>query len=235
MSLTCVSCYFNVPNKHGNTYIEQWFENTLAINCPYVFFTNKENVDIIKKYRKGYPTHFIEMNIENFYTYKYLDKMVTHPIHSPSIELNLIWNEKIFMVYYASQLNPFNSEWFKWIDAGLCTYRYQKPPQCVFPNERKLVDLPKDKFIFSSSNSSICDIKQINKNNYYHHVSGTYMVHKHFINAYSVIYQIYLDKLVDKNNIWTDQVIHTHIYKDYPNLFFKLGDGYGEITKYLFE
>jgi hypothetical protein len=43
-----------------------------------------------------------------------------------------------------------------------------------------------------------------------------------------------LEKLLDKNNIWTEQVLLTHIYKDNPNLFFKLCDGYGEIVKYLF-
>jgi hypothetical protein len=61
------------------------------------------------------------------------------------------------------------------------------------------------------------------------------MVHKHFINAYSVIYQIYLEKLVDKNNIWTDQVIHTHIYKKHPELFFQISSGYGEIVNQLFQ
>jgi hypothetical protein len=235
MSLNCVSAYYNIPNKHGNTYTEEWFKITLAINCPYVFFTNKESIEIIRKYREGYPTVFIELNIEEFYTYKYKNRITPHPIHSPSVELNLIWNEKIFMIYYASQINPFNSEWFKWIDAGLCTYLYQKPPQCVFPNERKLDDLPKDKFIFSSSDSDVFEKEQVNDTNYYHYVSGTYLLHKNFINAYSVIYKIYMDKLINEKNIWTDQVIHTHIYKDYPKLFFKLGDGYAVITKYLFE
>ena len=47
--LTCVSAYFPVKNKHDNKYLE-WFENTLSINCPYVFFTNSKSVDIIKKY-----------------------------------------------------------------------------------------------------------------------------------------------------------------------------------------
>ena len=39
---------------------------------------------------------------------------------------------------------------------------------------------------------------------------------------------------MDKNNIWTDQIVLSHIYKDYNDLFFKLGDTYGEIVKKLF-
>ena len=230
MSTTCVSCYYEIKNKHGNKF-NDWFKNTLAINCPYVFFSNKQGIEFIKQYRSSYPTYYIELEIEDFYTYKYKDRMLTHPIHCPSVELNLVWNEKIFMLEKAHLLNPFNSEWFKWIDAGMCIYRNLYPPQTVFPNLDKINNLPHDKFIYSSSEPYNENL--VKNTNYYHHISGTYIIHKNMINQFVAIYKIYLDKLVDKNNIWTDQVILTHIYKDTPNLFFKLCDGYGEIARYL--
>jgi len=228
MELTCVSCYFSVKNKHNDNYLN-WFKNTLSINCPYVFFTNKK--DIIKQFRKDLPTYYIECELKDFYTYKYKDKMITHPNHCPSIELNLIWNEKIFMIEKASEINPFHSSWFKWIDAGLCIYRNVAPPNKPFPNIDKLQNLPIDKFIYSSS-TPYCE-KSVG-NNYYHHISGTFILHKNIINKYTTIYKDYLEKKIDKNNIWTEQVIYTHIYKDFPDLYFKLCDGYGEITKVLF-
>ena len=231
MTTTCVSCYYKINNKHGDKYNE-WFKNTLAINCPYVIFSNKEGIEIIKQYRSSYPTYYIELEIEDFYTYKYKDKIQTDPIDCPSVELNLVWNEKIFMLQKAYLLNPFNSDWFKWIDAGIYTYRTTYPPQSVFPNLDKLNKLPQDKFIYSSSqpyNESLVTV-----GNYYHHISGTsYIIHKSIINLFVTIYKMYLDKLVDKNNIWTDQVILTHIYKDNPDVFFKFCDGYGEITRNL--
>ena len=230
--LTCVSAYFHVKNKHADKYLD-WFENTLSINCPYVFFTNSKSIDIIKKYRKGLPTYYIECDIEDFFTYKYRNKMITHQTHCPSIELNLIWNEKIFMIQKAYEINPFNSEWFQWIDAGICNYRDKKPPNISFPNINKLNLLPKNKFIYSSSCGYIKNL--VTKTNYYHHISGTtYLIHKSLINTFVNIYQLYLENLVDKNNIWTDQLLLTHIYKDNPNLFFKLCDGYGVIVDYLF-
>jgi hypothetical protein len=230
--LTCVSAYFPVKNKHDNKYLK-WFENTLSINCPYVFFTNSKYIDIIKKYRKHLPTYYVDCEIEDFFTYKYRNQMITHQIHCPSVELNLIWNEKIFMIKKAYEINPFNSEWFQWIDAGICTYRDNLPPNITFPNINKLNLFPKDKFIYSSSNEYINNL--VTKTNYYHHISGTsYLIHKSLINRFVDIYQLYLDKLVDKDNIWTDQLLLTHIHKDNPDLFFKLCDGYGEIVKYLF-
>lgn len=151
--LTCVSGYWIIKNKHNNNF-NKWFENTLKINCPYIFFGNKESIELIKKYRNELPTYYIELNIEEFITYKYKDKMITDTVHCPSVELNLVWNEKIFMLKRALNINPFMSDYFCWIDAGICIYRKNKPPNSVFPNINKLNNLSTDKFNYSSSTLS---------------------------------------------------------------------------------
>lgn len=235
-NMTCVSGYWKVNNKYcdisGNSYTE-WFKNTLQINCPYVFFSDKETIKTIKKYRHHLPTFYVECNMEDFFTQKYKEKMITHPEHCPSIEVNLIWNEKIFLIKKALEFNPFSSDFFCWADAGLCTYRDNLPPTIPFPNLDKLNKLPTDKFIYSSS-YHYNEIK-VKKDNYYHHITGTtYILHKNIINNFADIYEKYLDKLIDKNNIWTDQVILTHIYKDHKDLFFKLCIGYGEIFPHMY-
>ena len=233
MTLTCVSGYWKIKNKHDNKF-ENWFNNTLKINCPYVFFSDKETIEIIKKYRKNLPTHYIECNIRDFNTYKFKDKMVTHQVHCPSVELNLIWNEKIFLIEKAIELNPFNTEYFMWMDAGMCSFRNRIPPSTQFPNINKLNKLPKDKFIYSSTHNFTYNEKFV-KGQYHlhHHVSGTYLFHKNIINKLVEIYKKYLS-LIDKNDIWTDQVIWTLIYKDNKELFFKLCDNFGTIPFYLY-
>ena len=228
--MTCVSAYWNVKNKHDNSYYN-WFNNTLKIDCPYVFFSDKETIEIIKKYRENLPTFYVECNISDFVTYKYKDRMITHSTHCPSVELNLIWNEKIFLIRKALELNPFFTDFFCWIDAGICIYRNQPPPERPFPNI-DISKLPKDKFIYSSSNPY--KESYVKNRTYYHHISGTYILHKNIINKFASIYENYLDRLVDRNNIWTDQVLLTHIYKDNKTLFYKLCDGYGEIVRSLY-
>jgi hypothetical protein len=230
-NMTCVSAYWVVDNKHGTKY-NNWFKNSLRINCPYVFFSDKETIELIKKYREGLPTYFVEYNISDFNTYKYKDKIKTHSLHCPSVELNLIWNEKIFLIKKAFDLNPFLTDFFCWVDAGLCTYRETVCPTIPFPNINKLNSLPKDKFIYSSSDPYSEEL--VNKNNYYHHISGTFILHKNIINKFTDLYKDYLEKLIDKNNIWTEQVILTHIFKDNKNLFYKLCSGYGEIFSVMY-
>lgn len=230
-NITCVSGFWKVKNKHGDNY-DNWFQNTLRINCPYVFFGDENSLEVVKRHRKDLPTFYIELNIEDFFTHQLKDKMITHPVHCPSVELNLIWNEKIFLIEKALEKNPFNSDFFFWIDAGICIYRDKKPPICPF-SSNKIDSLPKNKFIYSSS-EPYYELR-VTENSYYHHISGTYILHKSMIPTFANIYRNYLDKLISKQNIWTDQVVLTHIYKDNKDLFFKLSDGYGSIAPRLYD
>lgn len=226
-NITCVSGYWQITNKHNNNYLK-WFNNSLKVNCPYVFFSNKQGIELIKKYRGVLPTYYIECEIADFYTWKYREKMIAHPKHCPSIELNLIWNEKIFLLQKASELNPFRSEWFHWIDSGMCIYRDTPPKNIPMPR----IELPINKFIYCSSNPYYPEA--VTRTSYYHHISGTYLLHVSMVSTIVDLYKTYLDKLVDKNNIWTDQVILTHIFKDHSDIFLCLCDGYGEISRLLF-
>jgi hypothetical protein len=231
--LTAVSGYWIVKNKFDTEYLT-WFHNTLKIDCPYVFFGNTESIELAKKYRGSLPTYYIECDISDFYTYKFKDFMITHERHCPSVELNMIWNEKLFLIERAAKLNPYNSEFFAWIDAGICVYRDQAPPIKSFPDLNKLANLPKDKFIFTTSDNKVFQPNRINT--YYHYIAGTsYLLHKNLIGVVIDKYQEYLDTLLKaSDNIYTDQLILTHIYNDFPDLFYCLGHDYGELVPLLY-
>ena len=235
--LTVVSGFWLVKNKYsnltGHNYLT-WFTTSLRINCPYVFYGSKETIEIVKKYRVGLPTQYVECDIAEFTTNKYKGLMKTHSQHCPSIELNMIWNEKIFLIHKTAQSNPYNSTYFAWIDAGVCPYRTAGPPASKFPDMAKLMALPKDKFIFTSS-CEIFNRFMVDPRNYYHYIAGTaFLLHIDLVGQFTQLYKGYLDKLVSKNNIYTDQVILTYIYRDQPHLFHKLGHGYGQIVPLLF-
>ena len=122
-----------------------------------------------------------------------------------------------------------------WIDAGMSSFRNWMPPPVPFPDARKLSRFLKDKFIYSSSHNFMYNENFKRGQHCLHHdVSGTYILHKDLINRFVDIFAKYLDQLVDKSDIWTDQVTLTHIYKDQPELFFKLCDNYATIPYYLY-
>lgn len=235
--LTCVSGFWPIKNKHG-TKFQDWFKTSLHINCPYVFFTTQQGIEFIKPFRKDLPTHYIECNIENFYTYQYKDNMPVHPKHCPSKELNLIWHEKLFLIERAAEVNPFHSEFFCWVDAGVCVYREKPPTHLPFPNLQKLQQLPKDKFIYSTSSEPFLP-HLVTTKSYYHYIAGTaYVLHANIIDHFVQLYKAYLTKIFIKSefykeNLWTDQILWTHIFKANPHKFYKIGEGYGEVMHVL--
>lgn len=235
MSTTIVSGYWSVKGKHSHESFNQWFNYTLRINCPYIFFGNQESIDLVKRVRHDLPTHYILLEINDFYTQKYKKHLADHHIHVPSPDVCLIWLEKIFLMQKAKSMNIYRSDYFMWVDAGICVFRNHPPPLEAFPNINKISVLPKDKFIFTSSQEpyeSYC----VHENNYYHYISGTaFVMHVDFMDTFTEVYQSYLDRIITHHNwVNTEQKIFTHMYRDDESLFFKLGEGYGELVLCLY-
>ena len=230
--LTCVSGYWMCKNKHNNQYEDLWFKTTLKIQCPYVFFGDKESLKVIKFFRGDLPTHYIELEIQDFFTCRFKDRMITDERHCPSVELNLIWNEKIFLIEKAAALNIFQSEFFSWVDAGICVFREYPPPPLPYPNKNKLAALPRTKFIYCASEPY--QESRVDEPNW-HHISGSsFMLHKNIIAPFVNIYSTYLEKLITTEKVWTDQIIWTHIFRDHKHLFYEACFGYGGLCIILY-
>ena len=230
--MTCVSGFWKVKNKINKDYF-MFFTNTLAINCPYVFFTANENIEKIKNYRKNYLTYFIEKNIEDFKTYKLNIKNEINALNVTSKELGLIWLEKMNLVLEASIINPYKSEWFCWIDAAIPIYRDTQPSQLPFPNPDKINLLSKTQINYcTSENIDNLQLNKIKKWEYVHNISGTFIIHISIINKIHNLFYKYLDICISETTKYTcysDQCILTRIYVDYPELFNKIGNTYGQI------
>lgn len=226
---TIVSGYWSVKGKHSNEKFDSWFKNTLRINCPYIFFGNKESIETAKRIRFDLPTEYVLLELDDFYTNKYKNHIAEHKIHVPSPEVCLIWLEKIFLLQKAKEMNTFNSDYFMWVDAGICVLRNQSPPSEKFTCE-KINLLPKNKFIFTSSEEPF-DNHCVHSNNYYHYISATaFILHIDFIDEFTEIYKTFLDRFINHYNwVNTEQKILTHMFSEKPELFFKLGEGYGNL------
>ena len=232
-NLTIVSGYWKVTGKYSSDKYMLWFNNTLSTNCPYVFFGNEESINIVKTIRKDLPTHYVNMEISDFYSYRFKDTVKPMPPHVPSTEVNLIWNEKVNLVNKAKEINLFDSEFYMWLDAGAYPYRDKKPDVTkTYPNEEKLNLLPKNKFIFSTSDFENFEEYKVHDNNYYHYIcAGSFIMHKSFVNLFAELYRKYMDKYLSQYNwVNTEQKILTHIYTENRDMFYCLTYGYGNVV-----
>ena len=232
-NFTCVSGYWNVNNKHGNKF-NDWFINTLDINCPYVFFTTEDNINNIRQFRKNYLTYFVSKNIIDFKTYKLNMTNEIHSTHVPSKDLGLVWLEKMNLVLEASQLNPYSSEWFCWVDAGICVYRENKPSTNIFPNPEKMRLLSKTQINYSTSETISKEKLNTIRNweNVHNIAGGAFILHISIVSKIYDLFYKYLNICIHETNKFTCysvQCILARIYIDYPELFNKIGDEYGRI------
>ncbi|OXA47695.1 protein HtrL [Folsomia candida] len=140
---TLVTAFFGMEKaKHSLEEYKVWLKNFLGqVDTPIVIFTQPKFKDLMVQVRNGRPTHFVLYNeiwdvpwlLEPHSLHDDYHKM--HAIdpersrHSP--ELYAVWNSKPWFLQTMSELNPFNSTYFYWMDVG-----------CVRESDIKLGNYP---------------------------------------------------------------------------------------------
>jgi hypothetical protein len=87
-----------------------------------------------------------------------------------------------------------------------------------------------------SENITNDELNKIKKWEYVHNISGCFIINISMIQTLYDLFYKYLDKCINETNTFTcysDQCILTRIYIDYPDLFNKIGNNYGEIIEEL--
>ena len=132
--LTLVTAYYQIPSKHSKEEYIKWMKLTLQLNCSMIIFSIKNFTEKIKEIRPmslHNKTIFIELEIEDFYSYKkYINEFnKAHRIDPErtlhSVPLYLVWAEKCHFLKKAIINNYFDSTCFYWIDAGYFRKEYE--------------------------------------------------------------------------------------------------------------
>ena len=152
MQTTIVTAYFELPisKKNHGQYIE-WMKNMLLIQTPMVVFSDEKSKPVIQQIRGNLPTHYITIDFPDFYTYRYEMNFYEHQTmdheifigHNP--QLYMIWNEKSHFLKRAAETNPFQTEYFLWVDIGC--FRNTNKSYLKWPNPEKVAQLEKGKML----------------------------------------------------------------------------------------
>ena len=155
-NLTLVTALYKIKSKRSFYFYQQWINNFLKINKPVIFFIDPKISETIKSKRSSKfknKTKWIELEMKEFYTYKkylkyfketnLIDKERYH-----TVELYLVWAEKIVFLKKAIEDNPFNSTCFYWIDAGYFRERsYKQNFLDNWPSTKRCIEDPRITFI----------------------------------------------------------------------------------------
>ena len=126
--VTVVSAYYSIKSKRSKEeYIERIKRFWSYIPCNLIFFTDKEHTPFIEDVRKEFKdiTKVITLEFEEFEALKKHPRSFWEKQHGINLEkyhtpdLYMVWFEKKEFVLKSIKLNPFNSEYFVWCDAGI--------------------------------------------------------------------------------------------------------------------
>ena len=132
--VTFVSALFNIDRVDGRKWDEylKWFDITLKLKVPMVLFVTEDLVEFVRERRADDQTELIIQSIEEI-PYYYLKDTIQKILDSDQYKEDISDPERIeckqamySVIQYskfpwltrASEVNPFGSDYFFWLDAG---------------------------------------------------------------------------------------------------------------------
>jgi hypothetical protein len=152
-----VSAWYRVKNKlNSYTKYQQWMQYFFMMtSCLLIVFTNQESLIDLEPYKNQPNVILVMKELPDFYVYRYLQCWQNNNTRSKhfkpyvSTELNMLWNEKVRLVWeVATQLN-IQADWYMWCDIGY--FRLNEPLYITeeqmrqFPSREKVSQLNPDK------------------------------------------------------------------------------------------
>ena len=247
--ITFSTCFYILKSKFSvETYLT-WINNLLSIvnNFNLVIYTNKESLNYLLRLidQTNKKIKVIVKPLTNFYTYKYKDDWIkNHEKSNMNLhkvidwKLNMLWNEKVFLVNETVRKGYFKSLYYGWCDIGYFRNRrndlhtdYLKQ----WPNPIRLLQLCKKELIcYACIQNDLLELTNEIINHYknelktppterYNDISfagGFFILPSNMSDYYATIYESKLDYYFSNNYfIKDDQTIIQDIILTNPHLF----------------
>ena len=180
MDITFCTFYFDIDRKNwdaftvSNEMYMHWFDNLLSLDIKLYILTEKKFVDRILKTRLKIDPDFSktiikETTIDQLPSYKIFNdrleklmyseefQMTVHHKHVPEMTkplYNVLMFNKVNYLQQVSDINPFNTEYFGWVDAGFIRGANEIENIKKWPDPSKLL-LVENKIKFFCINDNI--------------------------------------------------------------------------------
>ena len=219
-----------------------WFEKTLQLKTPMIVFCEDNLIEFIEK-RRNYPTKIITHTVSEIPYYFLKDKIqkiisseeyqskigVPQRIECQNPMYNVVQYSKFKWLDQAIGVNPFNSKYFFWIDAGASRHFEGFDTNNNFPSKESLdtLDQMGEKFLL-----------QMNMDFYQDLVQAETLTEEYFWDARAFtcgsffggeleavkkvnreIDNIFINKMINKELVNTEQTALGYLLKTQPDLF----------------
>jgi len=154
---TIITAYYKIKSKHSYEEYLSWMINFLSMRDCMVIFVQPDLKGTIRTLRPpAYPTLIIPRPLKSFLVHTVLtsegweEQEKMDPQHYPGHNRQLfwVWNEKTNMMKIVSDINPFSSSYFVWLDIGAVRHTEYNHQQMVrnIPQEKGVLLLSVEQF-----------------------------------------------------------------------------------------
>lgn len=168
--ITLVTAWYNLKNKFDLDTYDKWMCNIIN-NCKnfnLIIYTDRFSYPIFSQYRQVIENNdnikIVIKEMDEFYTKKYdwdkNQKRTNNPLKDVvSYKLNMLWNEKINLVYDAYRHEYFNTKLWGWCDIGYFRCRngldISREELQNWPSEHKISTI-NDDYIYYTAVNPLC-------------------------------------------------------------------------------
>lgn len=125
MSITFSSCFYILKSKFDKSTYIKWMNNFISIVNEFylVIYTDESSVKYID-IKNNPRIKIIIKPLDQFYTYKYKELWIKNHENNDLLndrinwEVNMLWNEKIWLTNETCKNNYFNTDYYGWCDIG---------------------------------------------------------------------------------------------------------------------
>ena len=243
--VTFVSALFDIDRVDGRKWDNylKWFDITLKLKVPMVLFITDDLVEFVEERRKDIPTDIIIQTVEDIPYYNLKDGIqeildsdrykedISDPdrIECQQAMYSVIQYSKFPWLEKAIDKNPYESEFFFWIDAGASRFFEGYDLSQEYPSEDALVSLDDmgERFLVQMNcdyypdlyDADVLTLDYLYDNRSY--VLGSmFGGHKNAILKISdMVDSILNEEMIKNNNINNEQIALGYLVKKYPDDF----------------
>lgn len=261
--ITITTCLYDIRKREGSTSTSithikdylKWSRYTLSVRLPMVVYAEEETiVEHVYKLRKDLglleQTLIVRLPFEKTFFYKDLDMLMFRMKQFPLTNMNqekdtplyvLLNNNKFDFLFRTMNMNPFQTEYFLWMDMGIqhCAKATDAEWNEIHSSWFPFMSREKDK-IHQLKIHNVSKPRHVCWKDYfqtiYHHVAGgLFGGHRDCIMEYRQLFLDQWHRMLYQEEWWQlDEAIMTILTETYPEKFrFFYGDYDGIITNFI--
>jgi hypothetical protein len=242
--VTIVTAFFDIHRAErgdGRTIDEykSWIKRTLQLNCNLFIVTEEKFKDFfIENRNPNYSTHIKVIDFKDLYFYKYYDQMkeiigsdeykqkIAYPTRVECVlpEYNIIQYSKFHCLQMAIEENPFQSEFFLWMDAGCSRFFLDVNISKPYPSSKGIEILKRYENRFIIQKRHDLEVFPIDNNFIWKADNLLYGTmfggNRQSIQAiYEHVETVFQSKMLNNNNVNNEQLTLAMVWKEHPELF----------------